>query len=253
MILYDSPFSPFARKVRIVLALKELEVECVDALDHKHSAQLRAINGRAEVPALEDDDVVVVNSADIVAYLEHRYPAHAVLPSCPSQRVKARKWERIADSLVDPILVDISYWMWAHRDDEMPEGMLEAARNNLATVYEQLETELGQGDYICGDLSIADIALFPHLIGAKSLGVPISKQQYPNTISWLSRLRELPQFKADIERAAEFLTNISNSNIERTKIFWRGERIEWVLANGFSDWFFNEIKNDRVLWPPQNL
>jgi len=253
MILYDSPFSPFARKVRLVLSLKSLETECIDALDHQHSEALRKINGRAEVPALVDDDVEVVNSADIVAYLEHRYPQNSVLPSCPKQRVNARKWERIADTLIDPILVDISYWMWTHRDDQMPEGMLEAARENLATVYDQLENELQEGDYICGELSIADIALFPHLIGAKALGVPISKERHPNVIRWLARLRVLPPFKADMQRATDFLSNLSSSNIERTKIFWRGDRIEWVLANGFADWFFNEIKNDRVLWPPQNL
>jgi len=253
MILYDSPFSPFARKVRLVLSLKGLEAECIDALDHQHSEALRKINGRAEVPVLVDDDVVVVNSADIVAYLEHRYPQNSILPSCPKQRVNARKWERIADTLVDPILVDISYWMWAHRDDQMPEGMIEAARENLATVYDQLESELEEGDYICDELSIADIALFPHLIGAKALGVPISKERHPNVIRWLARLRALPPFKADIQRAMDFLNNLSTSNIERTKIFWRGDRIEWVLANGFADWFFNEIKNDRVLWPPQNL
>lgn len=253
MILYDSAFSPFARKVRLVLSLKDLEVECVDALDHQGLDALRKINSRLEVPALVDDELVVVNSADIVAYLEHRYPQNSVLPSCPKLRVKARKWERIADTLVDPILVDISYWMWAHRDDQMPEGMLEAARSNLATVYEQLEQELKQNEYICSTLSIADIALFPHLIGAKSLGVPISQSLYPSVIRWLGRLRELPQFKADISRASDFLSNISSANIERNKIFWRGERIEWVLANGFAEWFFNEIRSDRVLWPPQTL
>ncbi|MGH1372111.1 MAG: glutathione S-transferase family protein [Cellvibrionaceae bacterium] len=251
MILYDSPFSPFARKVRLVLSLKGLPFDCVDALDHDHSDALRKVNGRAEVPALIDEDLVVVNSADIVAYLEHRYPQHSILPSCPKQRVNARKWERIADTLVDAIFVDISYWMWARREDQMPEGMLDAARENLASVYHKLEDELKQGDYICDDLSIADIALFPHLIGAKALEVPISKEKYPNVLRWLTHLRGLPEFKADIERATDFLKNISASNIEREKIFWRGDRIEWVLANGFEDWFFNEIKSGRVLWPPQ--
>jgi hypothetical protein len=32
-------------------------------------------------------------------------------------------------------------------------------------------------------------------------------------------------------------------------LFWRGDRIEWMLARGFHDWFCNEIKSDRVLWP----
>ena len=37
--------------------------------------------------------------------------------------------------------------------------------------------------------------------------------------------------------------------VERRKIFWRGDRIEWLLARGFHDWFFNEIRQQRVLWP----
>jgi glutathione S-transferase len=46
--LYDNPFSPFARKVRMVLAYKGLDFERIDALAlDQHDALLRA-NPRAE-------------------------------------------------------------------------------------------------------------------------------------------------------------------------------------------------------------
>ena len=251
MILYDSAFSPFARKVRLVLSLKGLDVEYVDGLNHDNSEKLRDLNGRGEVPALIDEGLVVVNSSDIVAYLDHQYPNFPVLPTCAKIRVNARKWERIADSVIDPIMVDISYWKWANRSDEMPAGMLEAAQTDLALIYNQLESELSGSDYICGELSIADIALFPHMVGATALGVPFSKNIHKNIISWIARLRENESFAEDLRRARDFIKNIETSNIERTKIFWRGERIEWMLAKGFDEWFFNEIKADRVIWPPQ--
>ena len=73
--LYDSAFSPFARKVRIALEYKGLNYEAVDALLRSNHAALKAVNGRIEVPVLVDGDVVVVNSADIISYLDHRYPA----------------------------------------------------------------------------------------------------------------------------------------------------------------------------------
>jgi hypothetical protein len=41
----------------------------------------------------------------------------------------------------------------------------------------------------------------------------------------------------------------TNSDFERRKLFWRGDRIEWLLARGFHDWFFAEIKAGRTLWP----
>ena len=33
------------------------------------------------------------------------------------------------------------------------------------------------------------------------------------------------------------------------RIVWRGDRIEWLLARGFSAWFFDEIEQGRVAWP----
>ena len=81
MTLYGTPFSPFARKVRLVLELKGLEVDHVDGLDPVNREKLRILNGRIEVPVLIDDGLVVVNSSDIVAYLDHKYPANPMLPS----------------------------------------------------------------------------------------------------------------------------------------------------------------------------
>jgi glutathione S-transferase len=254
MLLYDSAFSPFARKVRLVLDLKGLNTEIVDGLDHRNHDALRKVNGRLEVPVLTDNGLTIVNSSDIVAYLEHKYPAFPVFPDDPAQRVSARKWERISDTLIDAIMVDISYWKWADRDDDMPVGMLDAARKDLETIYGSLESELSHGgDFICGELSIADIALFPHLYGARALGAPFSSERHPNLTSWLARLRKNKLFSADVTRTRDFLASIHTNAIERRKIFWRGDRIEWVLARGFDSWFFNEIKSGRVIWPPQDL
>ena len=62
-------------------------------------------------------------------------------------------------------------------------------------------------------------------------------------------MRRIPFFSNDIRRTVDFMSNVSMETHERQKIFWRGDRIEWVLANGYHDWFFREIAEDRVLWP----
>ena len=59
--LYDSAFSPFARKVRMVLDHKGLDYETVDGLLKSNHDALKVVNGRIEVPALVDGDIVVVN------------------------------------------------------------------------------------------------------------------------------------------------------------------------------------------------
>src|SRR5262249_21175868 len=45
------------------------------------------------------------------------------------------------------------------------------------------------------------------------------------------------------------VVTMKDRDIEKRRIFWRGDRIEWILARGFHAWFFNEIKEDRVAWP----
>src|SRR5512134_3532194 len=106
--LYDNPFSPFARKVRMVLEHKGLAFDAIDGLTPEGRSALAAVNPRVEVPVLLDGDLVVVNSADIVAYLEHRYPEGPVYPANPAARVAARAWERLADTLLDAITHDLS-------------------------------------------------------------------------------------------------------------------------------------------------
>jgi glutathione S-transferase len=247
--LYENAFSPFARKVRLVLEHKQLAHEAIDGLVTRNRDSLAAVNGRVEVPALVHDGIVVVNSADIVAYLERVFPGKPVYPESSAAYVRARAWERCADSTIDPILIDISYWLWAQRDDRMPDGLLAAARADLAQVYDALERELAGRDFVCGALSIADIALFPHLSSVKALDVNFDAARYPQLMAWLKRLRGMEIFARDIERAKVYLSDLASRGIERQKIFWRGDRLEWILARGHHRWLVNEIENDRVLWP----
>jgi glutathione S-transferase len=248
LALYDNAFSPFARKVRLVLDHKQLAYDVVDGLRVANRDELARVNGRIEVPALVHDGLVVVDSPDIVAYLERRFPERPVYPTELAAWVRARAWERCSDTVVDPILVDISYWMWAKRPDAMPAGMLDAARADLARVYDALERDL-VGDFVCGALSIADYALFPQLSAVRALDVGFEAARHPRLFAWYKRMRALDACARDLERTKAYLANAASADLERTKIFWRGDRIEWVLARGFHRWFVGEIEGGRVLWP----
>ena len=60
LTLYDNAFSPFARKVRMVLRFKGLQYRSVDALALDARDHLVSVNPRAEVPVLVDGDVTVL-------------------------------------------------------------------------------------------------------------------------------------------------------------------------------------------------
>ena len=249
--LYDNGFSPFARKVRIVLDLKGLDYETLDGLTFANRASLLTVNPRSEVPALEHEGLVVVGSSDIIAYLERVFDGISVYPDDHTEWVHARAWERCADTVIDPILINVSYWTWAERSDEMPSGLLEAARNDMIQIYRALERDLDGRRWLAGGaLSIADIALFPHISATRLLNVSYEAGRFPRVHEWMRRLRAEPVFSADLQRTKDFLArSFSRDSHDRRKIFWRGDRIEWMLANGHHEWFINEIRQERVLWP----
>ena len=161
--LYDNPFSPFARKVRMVLAYKEIPFRSIDALAKEQHGDLVRANPRAEVPVLDDGGFMVSNSSEIVAYLEDRHPEPRVFPSAPKDRAKARYWERLSDSFVDSVVHDISIWMWPthQRQDEPPPGLIEAGRRDLEEFIEMMESSLGGEKFLCGVLTVADLADLP--------------------------------------------------------------------------------------------
>jgi glutathione S-transferase len=248
--LYDNAFSPFARKVRMVLEHKGLAFDAVDGLAAEGHARLAAVNPRGEVPALVDGDLTVVNSAHIVAYLEHRYPERPVYPADPARRVAALAWERLADTLLDAITHDLSNGGFGFPGDTRPAGLVEAARADLAPIYADLERALAAGDFVCGPFSIADLALFPHLTAVKVLDVSFDGRTHPRLLEWYKRLRALDVCRADLDRTTSFLRAFTARGAARpARIMWRGDRIEWMLARGFHEWFFGEVRAGRVAWP----
>jgi hypothetical protein len=79
--------------------------------------------------------------------------------------------------------------------------------------------------------------------------VEFSAAAHPNLTRWFKQMRAMPVCAADLRRARDYVVGLKDRDIERQRIFWRGDRIEWVLARGFHAWFFDEIRCDRVAWP----
>jgi hypothetical protein len=80
LTLFGNAFSPFSRKVQLVLEYKGIDYEMVDGLSRANHDRLAEVNQRLEVPAINHDGLIVVNSADIVAYLERVFPDRPLYP-----------------------------------------------------------------------------------------------------------------------------------------------------------------------------
>jgi glutathione S-transferase len=250
-ILYTSWLSPFARKVAIGLELKGLAYEEIDALQREFSLELRRVNPRGEVPVLLDDELLIVNSSDILQYLDWQYPQPALYPEANAERVAARALERLADHRLDPIVVDCSFWHWAARSDQPPEGLRAAGQRDLDVTLMRLEAalETRPKPWPFGRPGVVECAFFPNLVGLKPLGFELDGSRFPSVARWLEVMREHPVFAHDRKRTAAFLKTLPSAGYERTRLFWSGDRLEWLFARGFYPWFAGEIESARVAFP----
>ena len=253
---YTNSFSPFARKVALALDYKNIPYQPIDGLNLSNHAELHAVNSRGEVPALMDHDIVVVNSADILSYLDHAYPKKPIYAPCPKLRAEERGLERLFDTFVDAILVDCSLWSWTKREDTPMDGLFEKAQHDLNGVFDIVEKHFQKNKSNFGETGqpgVLEFALWPHLTAVKPLGLNLDSKQYPAICEWIKKLRQTSLFQQDLTRTKSFLQEMTADSHETTKVFWRGDRIEWLLSKGYHEWFLQEIKNDRVLWPNQPI
>ena len=170
MRLIDAARCPYCARVRIALAEKGLEYETVevDLADRpRWLLELNAPHGR--VPVL-DDGFTLPESEVIMAFLEERYPEHALLPGDPRDRAHAR--------------------LLVHRFDEnLGTDYYAFRRGDPNDLEAKLETlEVGQSLF-------ADIAYVPWVIRVRDmLGAPL-----PGRVGgWLANLEQRPSVAAEV-------------------------------------------------------
>ena len=80
------------------------------------------------------------------------------------------------------------------------------------------------------------------------MGAEFSTLDHPNLARWLKDLGRC-LFVQPTSSGRSLCRQHEGRGHREATYFWRGDRIEWVLARGFHAWFFNEIKENRVAWP----
>jgi glutathione S-transferase len=110
MILRSSPSSPFARKIRIALALLgfdgETKIELADTTSVNDS--LREQNPLGKIPALiAEDGVVYYDSRVILDYLDSRAGGGKIIPAAAAARLAAERLQALCDGILDASILTI--------------------------------------------------------------------------------------------------------------------------------------------------
>ncbi len=102
MKLYDSPWAPSPRRVRVYLAEKGITIDRVEVdlrQDEHFSDAYLAINPRGTVPALVlDDGEVICESAAICRYFEALHPEPPLFGTSPLEIARIESWTRRIES-----------------------------------------------------------------------------------------------------------------------------------------------------------
>ena len=106
MRLIASLQSPFARKVRIVMAEKKLDFELVLEDVWVADTGIGQYNPLGKVPCLiMEDGGAMFDSRVIVEYLDTLTPVGKLIPGSGRERAEVKCWEALADGLLDAAIL----------------------------------------------------------------------------------------------------------------------------------------------------
>ena len=203
MKFYDLPASPNARRVRIVMAEKGLEIptEIVDMMkgENRTPAYL-AKNSLGMMPVLQlDDGTYLAESGAICRYLEEMHPEPPLFGRDAKERAMVEMWHRHMELefLLPMIAVFVhSHPMWQGRLRQVAEWG-EVSRENVAKKMVWLEGELEGKDYIAGDqYTVADIVgQSAFVLGKAAVKLPIP-EELENLTAWFARVSSRPTARA---------------------------------------------------------
>ena len=206
LTLYRMKYSTNVERVELALGHKGLEARSV-WVDPKDRREVRRVSGQDLVPVLLDGSQVVIDSMEIVRYLEETHPGRAPLyPEEPARHAEClifidwfnRVWKR------PPNEIDTELGKPAGERDTPRIDRLGRAMAGYLDLFEQMLT--GR-DYLFGEFGAADVAAFPFL---KYAAIPVAADDsdrfhvvlhdyqkpgktHPLLLAWIARMDRKPR------------------------------------------------------------
>src|SRR5438094_6779006 len=196
MKLLASIASPYARKVRIVLAEKKIECELQPVDVSPVDNPVNAHNPLGKIPTLVlDDGTALYDSRVIVEFLDNASPISRLIPEDVRDRVAVRRWEALADGVLDAGLL-VRYESLREKREQSKDWV----EKQLARMHRgmaQLANELNARNWCHGErYSLADIAVGCCLgwLGFRRPGDVDWHAKYPGLAQHYRKLMERPAF-----------------------------------------------------------
>ena|SRR6201994_3071917 len=200
-VLYHLPLSPYARKVRLVLAEKRLLFELQTEKAWERRPEYLELNPAGTVPTLvEDSGLVIPDSSVICEYLDEAYPDICLLGRDQADRVEVRRlatWfdGKFAAEVTQNLYGEKFLRRQTRRGNPDPAAIRTgyvALRYHLDYIGWLAETR----KWLAGStLSLADFAAAAHLSTLDFIG-ELDWSHCPAAKDWYARMKSRPSFRA---------------------------------------------------------
>jgi len=193
---------------KISIALEEMglpyEVRVIDFATQEQKADwyLR-LNPNGRIPTLDDDGFILFESGAILIHLAEK--TGKFLPKDAHGRSRVIQWLMFQMSGVGPMMGQANVFFRYFPEKIQP--VIERYQREVTRLFGVLERQLASHEYIAGEYSIADMALWPWVSGHEWSGVSVA--EFASLQRWLSLVGARPAVQAgrDVpikrDRAAE--------------------------------------------------
>jgi glutathione S-transferase/GST-like protein len=193
---------------KISIALEEMalpyEVRVIDfaSLDQKADWYVK-LNPNGRIPTIEDEGFVVFESGAILVYLAEK--TGKFLPRDVHGRSRVLQWLMFQMSGIGPMMGQANVFVRYFPEKIQP--VIDRYQREVLRLFGVLDRQLARHEYIAGEYSIADMALWPWVSGHEWSGVAI--EEFTSLQRWLALVGARPAVQAgrDVpikrDRAAE--------------------------------------------------
>jgi len=182
MLLHVFAITPNNRQVIAFIKHYDLPIEIQQinfAKKENQSAEFIALNPMKKVPVLVDDDFSLWESNAILTYLARKFPQTGALPDDHRGRADVDRW---------------LHWQSCHLMPQMGRFKTgdDTDLSKVNPLFDVLEAQLQQNDFIVGDLSVADFAIAAYLM--TSVGNKLDYSNHPRLSEWRDLVSQLKGF-----------------------------------------------------------
>ena len=231
--------SSCSQKTRIFLNVKGIEWEShhVDlSKNENYTEWFMGINPRGLVPVLVDDGDVIIESNDILEYLEAKFPSPPLIPegketeshdllaaedelhldlralsmryafpgAKPRSDEALEKYESFGTGTVAGTLdphkeTELSFFREMQNNGGITNDQVHTSAHRFKEHYSELDARLAGSPYLLGtDLSLLDIAWYIYSVRLSNAGYPL-RELHPRVGSWFDQLNQRPEFYKEVQ------------------------------------------------------